>query len=213
MVAAARPEASVQDAARVLHSIFPSQFFGASYTALPTSTASADSGIVLSGRRSRSLPSLVHTRRGKLLAATVVSFVIFVIAVPILGLGGGVQSAARRARWRVGREAYVAAVVQNPVEGLLDPEPIRRKCNETSFQSGLVWHCDLARGGIATQTNTWLNCLRYALEAGGLLCLFSVISSLSPPLSNLFSSQPPPSFCLASVLAMTTATSSTRAPI
>lgn len=68
---------------------------------------------------------------------------------------------------RTKKSQYINAVVRNPVEGLLDPAPIARKCNETVFQEGLVWHCDTAIGGIGNVGNMWLNCVRYAIEAGG----------------------------------------------
>lgn len=69
-------------------------------------------------------------------------------------------------RPRLSKEAYIDAVLRNPVEGLLDPEPIRQKCNETRFQPGLVWHCDTVVGGLGNVGNMWLNCVRYAIEAG-----------------------------------------------
>ncbi|OAA61927.1 hypothetical protein SPI_04786 [Niveomyces insectorum RCEF 264] len=69
-------------------------------------------------------------------------------------------------RASLSKEEYVAAVLRNPVAGVLDPEPIRRKCADTTFQAGLVWHCELVNGGIGNVGNMWLNCLRYALEAG-----------------------------------------------
>ncbi|CAK7207234.1 inducible alternative oxidase 2 [Sporothrix eucalyptigena] len=67
---------------------------------------------------------------------------------------------------RTKKSQYINAVLRNPVEGLLDPEPIARKCNETVFQEGLVWHCDTVIGGIGNVGNMWLNCVRYAIEAG-----------------------------------------------
>lgn len=66
------------------------------------------------------------------------------------------------------KEDYIAAVLRNPVEGLLDPAPIRAMCDATKFQDGLVWHCELVNGGVGNVGNMWLNCLRYAIEAGGM---------------------------------------------
>ncbi|EFX03309.1 hypothetical protein CMQ_3238 [Grosmannia clavigera kw1407] len=176
MVVAARSAALMEHLALRLQPLFG----GSTYQPLPTMTSAsvpADPVVILTGSRPRSSRRLLQTHHRKLLAAALLSFVVFAIVVPIFSLGSGQQAATRRARWRVGREAYIDAVVQNPVEGLLDPEPIRRQCGETSFQLGLVWHCDLATGGIATQTNIWLNCLRYALEAGATTVILPRIST------------------------------------
>lgn len=78
-------------------------------------------------------------------------------------------------RTNISRDQFIAAILREPVEGLLDPDPIRKKCNETKFQEGLVWHCAAVVGGIGNVANMWLNCVRYAIEAGGTF-LFSLLS-------------------------------------
>lgn len=65
------------------------------------------------------------------------------------------------------KEEYIDAVMRNPVEGTLDLAPIRAKCDSVKFQPGLIWHCELVNGGIGNVGNMWLNCVRYAMEAGG----------------------------------------------
>ncbi|CAK7200836.1 hypothetical protein SEUCBS139899_003535 [Sporothrix eucalyptigena] len=64
------------------------------------------------------------------------------------------------------KEEYIDAVLRNPVEGLPDLKPIRAMCDATKFQPGLVWHCELVNGGIGNVGNMWLNCVRFAIEAG-----------------------------------------------
>ena len=71
------------------------------------------------------------------------------------------------ARISMTKEEYLDAFLRSPIEGLLDPLPIRKMCDATKFQPGLVWHCELVNGGIGNVGNMWLNCLRYAVEAGG----------------------------------------------
>ena len=71
------------------------------------------------------------------------------------------------ARAMITKEEYIDAVMRNPVEGTLDLAPIRAKCDSVKFQPGLIWHCELVNGGIGNVGNMWLNCVRYAMEAGG----------------------------------------------
>lgn len=70
-------------------------------------------------------------------------------------------------RTSISKDDFIAAILRDPVEGLLDPEPIRNMCDEVKYQEGLVWHCDTIVGGIGNVGNMWLNCVRYAIEAGG----------------------------------------------
>lgn len=91
---------------------------------------------------------------------------IFSIISPALGLS----------RTHISKDQFIAAILREPIEGLLDPDPIRKKCNETKFQDGLVWHCAAVVGGIGNVANMWLNCVRYAIEAGGTF-RFSLILS------------------------------------
>ncbi|CAK7271874.1 hypothetical protein SEPCBS119000_004830 [Sporothrix epigloea] len=70
------------------------------------------------------------------------------------------------ARTLITKEEYIDAVLRNPVEGTLDLAPIRAKCDSVVFQPGLIWHCELVNGGIGNVGNMWLNCVRYAIEAG-----------------------------------------------
>ncbi|KAM7221099.1 hypothetical protein V8F06_003484 [Rhypophila decipiens] len=66
----------------------------------------------------------------------------------------------------ISKHDFIAAVLRDPVEGLVDLGPIQKKCNETKFQEGLIWQCAPVNGGIGNVVNMVLNCVRYALEAG-----------------------------------------------
>ncbi|KAL1900620.1 hypothetical protein Sste5346_002345 [Sporothrix stenoceras] len=70
------------------------------------------------------------------------------------------------ARASISKQEYIDAVLRDPVEGLLDARPIRKMCDAIKFQEGLVWHCEMVNGGIGNVGNMWLNCVRYAMEAG-----------------------------------------------
>lgn len=88
------------------------------------------------------------------------------------------------------KEEYIDAFLREPVEGLLDPLPIRKKCDATKFQPGLVWHCELVNGGIGNVGNMWLNCLRYAVEAGATTIILPRINARDKELSVLGSNNP-----------------------
>jgi hypothetical protein len=88
-------------------------------------------------------------------------------ALAVFSRGHGILSTLGLSRTNMSKERFIAAVLSAPVEGLLDLDPIRKKCNETKFQEGLVWHCAAVVGGIGNVGNMWLNCVRYAIEAGG----------------------------------------------
>ncbi|RFU35264.1 hypothetical protein B7463_g1050, partial [Scytalidium lignicola] len=88
-------------------------------------------------------------------------------------------------RSNISKDQFVSAILREPVEGLLDPGPIRKKCNETKFQEGLVWHCAAVNGGIGNVVNMWLNCVRYAMEAGATTMILPRLSARSDNLIDL----------------------------
>lgn len=96
--------------------------------------------------------------------------------------GGSFSSGFDTSRTTISKEDFIAAVVRDPVEGLLDLGPIQQKCNETKFQDGLVWECAPVNGGIGNVVNMVLNCVRYAVEAGGNYVSFTCSVSCSRPL-------------------------------
>lgn len=75
----------------------------------------------------------------------------------------------RSSSWprRISKAEYIDALVQNPVVGRIDTVPIRQKCDGINYQEGLIWHCGIIVGGIGNVLSMLLNCVRYAMEAGG----------------------------------------------
>lgn len=65
------------------------------------------------------------------------------------------------------KENFIETVLRHPLEGPFDPAPIRAKCDRTHFRPGLIWHCAHITPGVANAANELLNCVRFALEAGG----------------------------------------------
>jgi hypothetical protein len=51
------------------------------------------------------------------------------------------------------------------------PEAIQSVCSQTKWTPGLVFTCDNSGGGIGNLRNSILNCVRYAIEAGGALVI------------------------------------------
>ncbi|KIH90476.1 hypothetical protein SPBR_00348 [Sporothrix brasiliensis 5110] len=83
------------------------------------------------------------------------------------------------ARASISKQEYIDAVLRDPVEGLLDVRPIRKMCDTIKFQEGLVWHCEMVNGGIGNVGNMWINCVRYAMEAGATTIIIPRIGARS----------------------------------
>jgi hypothetical protein len=115
------------------------------------------------------------------LFACTVCFVFVFAVLTVYSRGDGIIASTSPSldlsRTGISRDQFIAAILREPVEGLLDPDPIRKKCDETKFQEGLVWHCAAVVGGVGNVGNMWLNCVRYAIEAGGMF-LFSHLLQL-----------------------------------
>jgi len=144
----------------------------------------------LSAIHALSIIALVDSQQGehsrfrsrKLLAYPAV-FLCVLVAFAVYSRGDGLFSIINSgpSRTDIPKDQFIAAILREPIEGLVDPDPIRKKCNETKFQEGLVWHCAAVKGGIGNVANELLNCVRYAIEAGGVFVLFL---SIPLPLSR-----------------------------
>jgi GDP-fucose protein O-fucosyltransferase len=65
--------------------------------------------------------------------------------------------------------------------------PLERVCNETKFQSGLVFVCDNNSGGIGNIRNFILTCIRYAIDSGATGIIMPRIQRRSEEdLANIF---------------------------
>jgi hypothetical protein len=72
-----------------------------------------------------------------------------------------------------------AKAPQSPKVDIFDVEPFRPEaiqtvCSKTKWTPGLVFTCDKSGGGIGNLRNSILNCVRYAIEAGGALVIPSM---------------------------------------
>lgn len=160
---------------------FPRRIYTLSAQKLVATYDAAQSVI---GRRYQPLAqdASLSTRRGQLglYSSRTKVFAYTALAVLVLGafavFGRGGQdhllSAAEvglgPSRAGISKVQYVDAILRDPVEGVMDPNPIRQKCEETKFQENLIWQCAPVNGGIGNVVNMILNCVRYAIEAGGI---------------------------------------------
>lgn len=67
------------------------------------------------------------------------------------------------------KEAFVKHALQNPIEGPFNKNAISKLCASTKWTPGLIFKCDPPQGGVGNVENVFLNCVRYAMEAGGII--------------------------------------------
>jgi hypothetical protein len=73
------------------------------------------------------------------------------------------------------KQEFIQRVIGNEVGGPINLDPLSEICRYTEWQPGLIVKCQPVPGGIGNIRNMFLNCIRFALEAGGM----SRTSSLS----------------------------------
>jgi len=66
------------------------------------------------------------------------------------------------------KEAFVENALKSPIEGPFNKRAIYDLCANTTWTPGLVFKCDPPQGGVGNVENVFLNCVRYAMEAGGM---------------------------------------------
>ncbi|KAL3426641.1 hypothetical protein PVAG01_00150 [Phlyctema vagabunda] len=68
----------------------------------------------------------------------------------------------------IGKKAsFINDILENDIDGTIDYDAIKFVCNSKKWTDGLVIECKAPEAGIATVRNVYLNCVRYAIEAGG----------------------------------------------
>ncbi|CAK7274800.1 hypothetical protein SEPCBS57363_006349 [Sporothrix epigloea] len=100
-------------------------------------------------------------------AAVIVALVLLVLAGHAIFSSQPLPSDPfTKARQHLTKEAFIDAVMREPVEGIVDPEPIRKKCQMVIQKPGLVWQCDYIQGGLGNLGNTWVGCMYFGIESG-----------------------------------------------
>jgi hypothetical protein len=74
------------------------------------------------------------------------------------------------------KAVFVEAVLGTEIDGPIDNSALKELCKRKIWTPGLIFSCEAPQGGVGNVRNVFLNCVRYAIEAGG-------ESALSPPTS------------------------------
>ena len=72
------------------------------------------------------------------------------------------------------KSIFVEQVLQTEIDGPFNNTAIVSLCNSKKWTTGLIFKCEAPQGGIGNVRNALLNCIRYAIEAGG-LCLLPLV--------------------------------------
>jgi hypothetical protein len=76
------------------------------------------------------------------------------------------------------KSAFVKGVVEAEIDGPFDSGTLRSLCDGKEWLEGLIFKCEAPKGGVAVVRNVFLNCVRFAIQAGGIS--FAVVSSTIP---------------------------------
>ena len=78
------------------------------------------------------------------------------------------------------KAAWVEAALKTEIDGPYDNSTLVTLCNSKEWIDGLIFKCDIPAGGVVNVRNVILNCVRYAIEAGGT----SLLTSCLPAIAN-----------------------------
>lgn len=65
------------------------------------------------------------------------------------------------------KEIYIQDFLATEIDGPFDNTALKKMCADKSWTPGLTIKCEAPAGGIGNVRNVFLNCIRYAIEAGG----------------------------------------------
>jgi len=68
----------------------------------------------------------------------------------------------------IDKAAFIQDVVGSEIDGPHNNAPLTALCTQGTWIEGLIFKCAAAIGGVGNVRNIFLNCVRYAIEAGGL---------------------------------------------
>jgi hypothetical protein len=66
------------------------------------------------------------------------------------------------------KQEFIQDVLDHEIDGPMNLGPLTELCSNTKWQPGLIAKCQALPGGIGNIRNMFLNCVRFAIEAGGL---------------------------------------------
>jgi hypothetical protein len=65
------------------------------------------------------------------------------------------------------KEAFVDSALRTEIDGPFSNRTLVELCRSREWTAGLIFKCEAVDGGIGNVRNMLLNCVRYAIEAGG----------------------------------------------
>lgn len=65
------------------------------------------------------------------------------------------------------KAAFVEAALETEIDGPIDNSALVELCKRKIWTPGLIFNCESPSGGVGNVRNVVLNCIRYAIEAGG----------------------------------------------
>lgn len=65
------------------------------------------------------------------------------------------------------QEIFLKTIEDAPIDGIFDNRTLVDLCGSTQWQDGLIVKCEPPYGDAVQVRNVFLNCVRYAIEAGG----------------------------------------------
>jgi len=65
------------------------------------------------------------------------------------------------------KAAFIDPILTSEIDGPFDNSTLAQLCASRKWSPGLIFMCEAPQGGVANVRNVFLNCVRYAIEAGG----------------------------------------------
>lgn len=84
------------------------------------------------------------------------------------------------------KNVFIHNTMANEIDGPFDNSTIVELCARTQWVPGLIFKCEAPEGGVGNVRNVFLNCIRYAIEAGGECSSFHpmfILTTLQQPAS------------------------------
>lgn len=66
------------------------------------------------------------------------------------------------------KQVFINTVTDTTIDGPFDNSAIKNLCASRNWNDGLIAQCGTPQGGVSNVRNVFLNCVRYAIEAGGM---------------------------------------------
>jgi hypothetical protein len=99
------------------------------------------------------------------LVKILVSLAIFCWILPYIGFSAEYKQVLRH--FQSEKALFVSDYLENDVGGPFEGDSIAKLCSNRTWTKGLIFSCDPPAGELSIVRNTHLNCIRFAMEAGG----------------------------------------------